>query len=207
MTLEKAVLTPKDGGLPEIKFMFNPTELTFEKTVETSENKGSRSEEKGQAKVGFANTNPYKVTINKILFDTYETGEDVVQKYIEPFRKAVQFPEQQNDKPGSGGKSKKERTPLYTFKWGSNVYLRYCFVERLTYKLTMFLPNGTPVRAVIDSLSLKEADEPKPNNPQQIQKVDASTRKQDSIKNRSSNTTQKPGTQKKQQPAPRRKSS
>ncbi|NJR51593.1 MAG: hypothetical protein HC780_20380 [Leptolyngbyaceae cyanobacterium CSU_1_3] len=28
----------------------------------------------------------------------------------------------------------------------------------------MFLPDGTPVRAVIDSLKLKEADELNPNN-------------------------------------------
>ena len=89
MTLAKASLIPKDKGLPNLEFMFNPTELTFEKVVETSENKGARSQDKGQPKVGFANTNPYKVTINKILFDTYETGEDVVKQYLDPFRKAV----------------------------------------------------------------------------------------------------------------------
>ena len=90
MTLTKAKLIPKDG-VPPIDFMFNPTELVFEKNVEIAENKGAHTQEKGQTKVAFANTNPYRVTINQILFDTYETGEDVVKKHIEPFRKAVQY--------------------------------------------------------------------------------------------------------------------
>lgn len=156
MQFAKAQLIPKDPGVPLIEFMFNPTELAFAKEVETSENKGARTQDKGQPKVGFSNASSYTVTINKILFDTYETGENVVEKHIELFRKAVQFPE--------GGD--KQRTPLYTFTWGNNIYLRYCFIAKLSYKLTLFLSDGTPVRAVIDSLTLKEADEPKPNQDQ-----------------------------------------
>jgi Contractile injection system tube protein len=181
MNLTKARLMPKDGSVPMIEFMFNPTELTFEKTVETSENKGARTEDKGQAKVAFANINPYKVTISKIIFDTYETGENVT-KYIEPFRQAVQFPDQKN----SDGKAQ-QRTPLYTFTWGGQIHLRSCFVEKLTYKLTLFLPDGTPVRAVIDSLSLKEADEPKPNNSGTPIQPSPNQRKADSPQKRKGN--------------------
>lgn len=176
MTLAKAKLIPKDGGVPALEFMFNPTEITFEKMVETSENRGAHGTPSGQSKVGFANTNPYKVTINKILFDTYETGKDVVKQHIDPFRKAVQFVDQQ-----------KERTPLYTFVWGSNTHLRCCFVEKLTYKLTMFLPDGTPVRAIIDSLTLKEADEPKPANATSVAQPSSTARRQDSAAKRQKN--------------------
>ena len=49
----------------------------------------------------------------------------------------------------------------------------------------MFLPNGTPVRAVIDSLTLKEADEPKPNQSVATPNANNKTRKTDSMKNRS----------------------
>ncbi len=193
MTLAKARLIPKDVGSPALEFMFNPTELTFEKVVEISENKGARSQDKGQPKVGFANTNPYKVTINKILFDTYETGEDVVKKYVDPFRKAVQFADQQaGSGMGQGGADKKERTPLYTFVWGDNTHLRCCFVEKLTYKLTLFLSDGTPVRAIIDSLTLKEADEPKPNNPTQVAQPSPATRQQDTAANRRKNRSTTP---------------
>jgi hypothetical protein len=149
--LVKARLTSKDG-VPPIEFMFNPSELIFEGIVETTENPGAHTEDKGQPKVSFSHVKANKVTINKILFDTYEDGSDVVEKYINPLKKAVQFV------------SGKERPPIYTFSWGNKEYLRRCFIERLNYKLTIFLPDGTPVRSIIDSLTLKEADEPKPNS-------------------------------------------
>ena len=150
--LVKATLISDDGA-PTIEFMFNPTELLFEGVVETSESPGARTQDKGQPKVSFSHVKAYKVTLNKILFDTYENGENVVNKYINNFKKAVEFV------------AGKERPPIYQFMWGKQVYLRRCFIEKLSYKLTMFLPDGTPVRAVIDSLTLKEADEPKENGP------------------------------------------
>ena len=150
--LVKATLISDDGA-PPIEFMFNPTELLFEGVVETSESPGARTQDKGQPKVSFSHVKAYKVTLNKVLFDTYEDGGDVVKQYIDKFKKAVEFVKG------------KERPPIYQFMWGKQVYLRRCFIEKLSYKLTMFLPDGTPVRAVIDSLTLKEADEPKENGP------------------------------------------
>jgi hypothetical protein len=150
--LVKATLISDDGA-PTIEFMFNPTELLFEGVVETSESPGARTQDKGQPKVSFSHVKAYKVTLNKVLFDTYEDGGDVVKQYIDKFKKAVEFVKG------------KERPPIYQFMWGKQVYLRRCFIEKLSYKLTMFLPDGTPVRAVIDSLTLKEADEPKENGP------------------------------------------
>ncbi|MFB2891752.1 hypothetical protein ACE1CI_02295 [Aerosakkonemataceae cyanobacterium BLCC-F50] len=169
--LVKARLISNDG-VPSIEFMFNPTELVFEGVVETSESPGARTQDKGQPKVSFSHVKAYKVTINKILFDTYESGEDVVKKYISNFRKAVEFV------PG------KERPPIYQFLWGQQVHLRRCFIEKLTYKLTMFLPDGTPVRAVIDSLTLKEADEPQENAPQGAQSPSQADRQSDSMESR-----------------------
>lgn len=172
-TLVKARLTPipEDRSAPAIEFMFNPTELIFEGVVETSESKGARTQSSGKPKVSFSNVKAYKITINKILFDTYETGEDVVDKYIEPFRKAVEFVGNQ------------ERPPIYSFSWGKQ-YLRRCFVEKLTYKLTMFMPNGTPVRATIDSLTLKEADEPQPRPAMTPANVPQNLRQQQTMQSR-----------------------
>lgn len=171
MVLVKAALKSEDG-VPPIEFMFNPAELAFEGVVDTAESPGARTEDKGQPKVSFSNVKAYTVTISQVVFDTYEQGTDVVKKYIEPFRKAVQFV------PG------KQRPPIYTFMWGQQIHLRRCFVEKLNYKLTMFLPDGTPVRAVIDNLTLKEADEPKPNGPLTAQAPSASDRQQDSMASR-----------------------
>ena len=64
------------------------------------------------------------------------------------------------------------------------VYLRCCFVEKLSYKLTMFLPNGVPVRATIDSLTLKEIDERTANESVATPPVDKKTRQTDTPQNR-----------------------
>jgi Contractile injection system tube protein len=170
--LVKAQLS-SDDGVPVIKFMFNPNELTFEGVVETSENPGARTQDKGNPKVSFSHVKAYKVSISKIVYDTYEDGEDVVNKYIEPFKKSVEFV------------GNKQRPPIYTFSWGDKIYLRRCFVEKLTYKLTLFLPNGTPVRAVIDNLILKEADERKPNASLSTPKSNQTDRNTDTPQNRS----------------------
>lgn len=151
MTLAKATLRPAPGessGIKVIEFMFNPTEISFEGVVETADNPGASSEKSGKPKVSFSNIKAYKITVNNILFDTYENQSErnVLRKYIEPFKAAVKFVDG------------KERPPIFTFSWGGEQYLKYCFVERLTYKLTMFLSDGTPVRAVVDSLTLKETD-------------------------------------------------
>ncbi|GAB1538698.1 hypothetical protein NUACC21_13620 [Scytonema sp. NUACC21] len=172
-TLAKATLIAQDGG-GNIEFMFNPTQLAFEGVVETAENSGARTQEKGKPKVSFSNIKAYKITISNILFDTYEEGADV-NKYIEKFKKAVEFA------PGQ------QRPPIYQFVWGKQVYLRRCFVEKLNYKLTMFLPDGTPVRAVIDSLTLKEADEAKPNAPVTPQNPTQKQRQQQSMSNMKKN--------------------
>lgn len=171
--LVKALLISNDG-VPPIEFMFNPTELVFEGVVETSESSGARTQDKGNPKVSFSHVKAYKVTINKILFDTYEDGGDVVKQYIDNFRKSVEFVKG------------KERPPIYQFMWGKQVYLRRCFIEKLNYKLTMFLPDGTPVRAVIDSLTLKEADEPTENGPLGAKPPAKVDRQTDSLANRKS---------------------
>ena len=197
-SLIKASLISWDAGVPTIEFMFNPTELTFNCVVEIKDSEGARTKDKGQPKSSFSHVKPDKVTLSKILFDTYEDGDDVVEKYIDPFRAAVEFvghhksPSMLKGLPGPvqdlaaqqldalpsptaalsnlvSGKpllsqdKKGERTPHYRFVWGSQVYMRRCAVESLTYKLTMFLPDGTPVRAIVDSLSLKAVDEDQPN--------------------------------------------
>lgn len=198
-SLEKAMLIPLDAGVSRIEFMFNPTELTFNGEIKVNEQSGTQNKKEGTQKVSFSEVQAFNVTINKILFDTYETGDDVVKTYIEPFKAAVKFIGSYDSKSPLGikgipnslqdqisgtldkipnpidkglslaekGISKllknkdklmdNNRPPIYRFVWGEQVYIRRCFVEKLTYKLTMFLPDGTPVRAVIDNLTLKDA--------------------------------------------------
>ncbi|MEG3926622.1 CIS tube protein [Microcoleus sp. D3_18a_C4] len=48
------------------------------------------------------------------------------------------------------------RPPVFYFIWGDKNYM-CCMVKQLDYKLTMFLPNGTPVRAMVN-ITLEEVD-------------------------------------------------
>jgi hypothetical protein len=146
MSLEKAKLKAIEGG-EDIEFMFNPSQLALSRTISLEQAQGSRTDE-GKNKVSFKHPNPYSLKISNILIDTYETDTSVLN-YIEKFKKAVEF---------SQGKGQGKRPPVYLFTWGSQEYLRV-FVKTLSYKLTLFKPNGTPVRATVD-LDLEEVDLP-----------------------------------------------
>lgn len=160
MQLIKAKLEPDDeSGV--IEFMFNPTELAFSRSLQLNTDSGARTDS-GIPKVSFGYPQPYSLRISNILFDTRESQTSVLP-YVNKFKRAVQFTDFQPAADGGGRQSRgrgnqgeKKRPPTYMFTWSEN-YLR-CFVKSLTYKLTLFAPNGTPVRAVID-LELEETDE------------------------------------------------
>lgn len=148
MTLVKAKLTSTDGG-GTIEFMFNPNQLAFSQHIRLTKNEGSRTG-RGLPKVNFAYPEPCKLSIRDIILDTYEVGGGKsVLSALQPFEKALNF--------ATSGTGKEKRPPTYIFTWGSYQYIR-CFVISLTYTLTMFLPDGTPVRAKLD-LELEEVDE------------------------------------------------
>ncbi|MEM9766271.1 MAG: hypothetical protein AAF892_00125 [Cyanobacteria bacterium P01_D01_bin.71] len=145
--MEKAKLIAKSGG-KDITFMFNPKELSFSLAVQTSDNPGARSTRSGRPHVSFNNISARQIALREIWFDTYETGKDVLKEHIQAFIDAVKFSED------------RQRPPTYAFMWGSNAYFDYCFIEQVSYRLTKFLPDGKPVRAVIDALVLKETEKP-----------------------------------------------
>lgn len=146
--LVKAKLIAVDQGVEDIEFMFNPTRLKFIQEIELTRSEGSRTEE-GLPKVSFAYPKPRPFTIENILCDTYEDGISVLT-HLKKFQKAVDFAE--------AGEGQGKRPPIYVFTWGEQQYMR-CFVTSLGYDLTMFLPDGTPVRAEL-KLSLEKADDP-----------------------------------------------
>lgn len=155
MTLEKAKLIALDKGVENINFMFNPNEINFSRSMQLEQSKGARTNS-GQNKVSFKHPNPYSLKISNIMLDTFEDKASVLEK-VKPFTQAVEFTQQ--------GEGEKKRPPIYLFTWGEkNSYLR-CFVKNFDVKLTLFLPDGTPVRAVI-SLSLEQVDPPNPSRSQ-----------------------------------------
>jgi len=169
--LVKAQLISTDGG-GTIEFMFNPNQLAFNQQINLTKSSGARTG-RGLPKVNFAYPEPVILTINDLIFDTYEQGESVL-KHIKSFQKAVDFAE--------SGAGREKRPPTYVFTWGSQKYIR-CFVTKLDYNLTMFLPDGTPVRAKIN-LTLEEIDESTSQPGMSAPTSNASQRQQDSLASR-----------------------
>lgn len=168
MQLEKAVLLPAQGeNAQRIEFMFNPTELKFSRSVSIEQSRGARTDA-GQNKTSFKHPNPYQLTISNIILDTYEkrASDRNVLKPLKPFTDAVAFAKE--------GQGKDQRPPIYIFTWGTNSYLR-CFIQSCNFRLTLFLPDGTPVRAILD-LTLEQADDSTPQSSQGTPQVSQTQR-------------------------------
>jgi len=151
--LKKATLKNIEQEDKSIEFMFNPTELKFSRTLNIEQSEGSRTN-KGQNKSSFKHPNPYQLTISNIMLDCYENDKKdrSVLKELKKFTDAVAYAEE--------GKGKAKRPPIYRFTWGSNAYLR-CFIKTCNFRLTMFLDDGTPVRAILD-LTLEQVSDKNP---------------------------------------------
>lgn len=145
--LEKAILIhqPRDNN-KNIEFMFNPKELEFDHELVLNEGKTARGDN-GYPKMSYGYRKPCILTINNVLFDGYEMG-DSIGGYINRLTQAVYFAE--------SGDAKNKRPPVYIFAWGNQRYFT-CFVQRLTYRLTRFLENGTPIQAIAN-LTLVKVD-------------------------------------------------
>ncbi|MEL7355587.1 MAG: hypothetical protein AAFN40_03375 [Cyanobacteria bacterium J06560_6] len=147
--LQKAKLTGQDEA-QDIEFMFNPSELSLSRSMSIEQAEGARTKT-GQNKTSFKHPNPYSMKVGNLIFDTYESGKSVLE-HVSKLSKAVEFTDR--------GKGKNKRPPIYLFTWGDHKYLRV-FVKNFSCRLTLFLPNGTPVRAIID-LDLEQVEPPEP---------------------------------------------
>lgn len=139
-------------GKDDIEFMYNPTEISFTRSVKWEAERGQRGTTL-LPKVNFSGVEPYKITLKQLLFDTYEKKESVM-KYIEIIKKGVE----------TIGSSLDKRPPVYILLWGDKLWGEkdfHCVITSLTYTLNMFLTDGTPVRALVD-ISLQEVDKDNP---------------------------------------------
>lgn len=142
--LVKAKLRAYERESDDIELMFNPTDISFSRTVQWKSQPGNRGETL-LPKISFSGVEPYKFTLKQLLFDTYETKESVM-KYVKNIKQGVETIKRKDD----------QRPPVYIFTWGTEYF--HCVITSLTYNLTMFLTDGTPVRAMVD-ISLQEVDQ------------------------------------------------
>ncbi len=135
MALVKAEIQNLDTG-DKIPVKFNPKEYTFEKVAPWKEHNIQGLDAPAYEWTSGA---PMILTV-ELFFDVYEekgSGRDV-----RTFTDAIENLAFVNPD--------KHRPPILLFCWGKKLQFR-CVLKSLTQRFTMFLDDGTPVRAVLNA--------------------------------------------------------
>jgi len=155
--LVKAFLTRKDKRYLIVPCLFNPKELSVEKSNHFAEvNIPGLSSPVFQ----FVRGNARSVTMD-LFFDTYEQGIDVriFTDRITGWDAGSMFSGIPNVAKGLMDiDSDLHAPPICIFIWGTFIF--QCIITNVTKKFTMFLPEGIPVRATLN-VTLKEYREVK----------------------------------------------
>ena len=135
-TLEKAKLTNVDKN-ESWDVLFNPKEYSVQKSVQWEPHKSPGLDTPEHE---FTSGNPQILSV-ELFFDTYEEKKDV---RVEHTQKILDLAVVNEDK---------HRPPKVMFGWGGFTFIG--FIESLTVRYTMFLPDGKPCRATAN-VSMKE---------------------------------------------------
>lgn len=118
---------------------FNPKELSVDKQVPWKKHKTSEAD---NPTLEFTAAEPKTLSV-ELLFDTFENGTSV-QELISPLEILATVDPM------------KKRPPLVRFTWGNALPVFTGVIESINVKYTLFLPDGTPVRAAV-AVAVKEA--------------------------------------------------
>lgn len=160
-SLVKAVIMNVDSG-DRVECLFNPKEYTFAKQNNWTKKKVTGG---NVPQVTFSGGDPATLQM-ELFFDTYAEAnggqaEDVRKKYTDKIWKLMTVDEKLKDK-----KNKKGRPPTVRFQWGS-AWSFNAVLASVQQKFTLFLPDGTPVRATLTVSFTQVRDEGSlsPQNP------------------------------------------
>lgn len=151
---DKSSLSTDDTYAP-IDVCFNPKEYSVEKGTDWEQSKAFDEAPMPE----FKSPKPMMLSVT-LQFDTYEERVSVREKYVKRLERLVLM-----NKPASGQKADKTKNkpPMCMLVWGKFRFKGV--VESLSQKYTMFLTDGTPVRAEcaikmrnVSSSSLEEND-------------------------------------------------
>jgi hypothetical protein len=126
----------------DIEAFVNPKEIGVDKAVRWNKHKSSKAD---NPVLEFTDGEPKDLQI-ELLFDTYEARTSVQALYIDKLDRFTKIIDET-----------KKRPPMCIFLWGKNFPSFMGVIESLNVKYTMFLPDGTPVRATA-TLKMKQAD-------------------------------------------------
>lgn len=136
----KAALVNIDSGGSPIPCMFNPNEYAFQK-----QNNWSLGQTKGSnvPRVEFGGGQPATLQL-QLFFDTYASKRDVRKEYTDAIWELTMVDPSLKDK-----KNKKGRPPKVRFQWGK-AWSFEAVITSISQRFTLFLEDGTPVRATLD---------------------------------------------------------
>jgi len=129
-----------------VQCMFNPKEYTFAK--QNTWNK-PKSPGKNTPTLEFGSGNPATLQL-QLFFDTYASSQqsgtpaDVREKYTNLIWQMMMIDPKLKNK-----KTKLGRPPRVRFQWGKT-WTFNAVITSISQKFTLFLPDGTPVRATMD---------------------------------------------------------
>lgn len=146
MTLAKCTIVALDPPNVQVTAQYNPKELGIDKSVPWTKHKPPQ----GDAQILEFTSAENRSLSMELFFDTFETGDNVHTKYVSLLEQMTMVP------PGKTGKE--AHPPKVMVTWGAGIPKFKGVIEKLSTKFTMFLQNGTPVRASC-SISVKEVDE------------------------------------------------
>jgi len=121
---------------------FNPKELSIDKEVPWNEHKSTKS---NLPVLEFTDAKPKLLSV-ELFFDTYESREDVYEKYVKLLEGCTEIVKG------------KRRPPMCMFMWAKKFPAFMGVITSVSAKYSMFLPDGTPVRATV-TIKMKQAEE------------------------------------------------
>ena len=120
-----------------IEALFNPDELSLSSSIGWKKN---NAQGRDVPELAFTNSEPRSLTI-KLLFDTYDNDREKKPDVRKTFTDKVFNLSVVN--------GDKHRPPVCKLKWGAAEEWFMGVLERLDQKFTMFMEDGTPVRATL----------------------------------------------------------
>ena len=132
----RCTLVNLDQPGQQVEAYFNPKEIGIDKKIPWNPHKGSKGD---LPTLEFTNADPMTLTV-ELFFDCYEEKLDVFETHVEALQALTLVV------PGSRGEAR--RPPRIMVVWGNKRFLSFDgVITSLATKYTMFLPDGTPVRA------------------------------------------------------------
>ena len=151
--LVKAEIVSVESG-ERVKCLFNPKEYTFSK----QNNWKDQQTGKNVPQIEFGGGQPANLQM-ELFFDTYAqvkssgSPKDVRKEYTDKIWKLMIVDPKLTD-----AKNKKGRPPKVIFQWGQT-WLFKAVIASITQKFTMFIFDGTPVRATLNVTFRQVEDE------------------------------------------------